>query len=117
MNIHMTVIEHDQQFYPTVGDWIFDDGDLHVMVSRMAEDYTFLVAIHEMIEAYLCYKRGIAEEVVTQFDSDFIGIGEPGDSPDAPYREEHFFATTIERLIAAELGVDWEAYDEAVREL
>jgi hypothetical protein len=42
---------------------------------------------------------------------------EPGDSPDAPYRNEHFFATSIERLIAAEFGVDWMLYESHINEL
>lgn len=38
---------------------------------------------------------------------------EPGDSPDAPYYKQHQIATSVERLLAAELGVDWTAYEEA----
>ena len=43
--------------------------------------------------------------------------GEPGDAPDAPYRREHLFATNIERLLAAELGVDWAVYEAYVDSL
>ena len=32
----------------------------------------------------------------------------------APYRKEHFFATNLERLLAAELKVDWFEYDRYV---
>lgn len=35
---------------------------------------------------------------------------EPGDDPHAPYKREHQFAETIERLLANELEVDWNAY-------
>jgi hypothetical protein len=40
--------------------------------------------------------------------------GEPGDHEHAPYRREHFFATNLERLLSAELGVDWFEYDRDV---
>jgi hypothetical protein len=39
---------------------------------------------------------------------------EPGDDPRAPYHKQHVFAENIERLLAAELGVDWSAYDKEV---
>ena len=62
--------------------------------------------------------RGISEETIGDFDMAFekkreAGLvrGEPGDAPDAPYRREHFFATNVERLLAAELGVDWEIFE------
>jgi hypothetical protein len=38
----------------------------------------------------------------------------PGDDPRAPYHKQHVFAENIERLLAAELGVDWSAYDKEV---
>jgi len=37
-------------------------------------------------------------------------LGEPGDDPRAPYYREHQFASGMERLMAAELGVDWQQY-------
>jgi hypothetical protein len=42
---------------------------------------------------------------------------EPGDHPGAPYHREHVFATRIERLLAEELGVDWNAYSAAIEAL
>lgn len=32
-------------------------------------------------------------------------------------RREHFFATTVERLLADQLGVDWQGYDYTIGEL
>lgn len=34
--------------------------------------------------------------------------------PNAPYRKEHFFATSLERLFSAELDVDWQEYERFV---
>lgn len=129
MDILIRTIKHEEQRYPTVGDWLFaDDGSvLTIYVSGMGDTKAeFLVAIHEAIEAMLCRERGISEERVTDFDRTYelrrahgaiAYQGEPGDHPCAPYRKEHFTATTIERLLAAELNVDWENYDAKVSAL
>lgn len=92
-----------------------------IHVSDMGnEDYALLVAIHELIEAHLCTKRGISEESVTDFDLEYEGRrregdnSEPGDDSRAPYHREHVFATIIERAVAAELEVDWEEYEKAI---
>lgn len=45
------------------------------------------------------------------------GSREPGDDARAPYQREQFFATNLERLLAAELGVEWFAYDRLVEGL
>ena len=35
---------------------------------------------------------------------------EPGNDPAAPYYREHKFATKLEKLLAEEIGVDWDEY-------
>lgn len=124
--IYVDTIPHSNHRYPTVGDywWSESQSRLEVRVSDFENaDYEFLVAIHELIEAYLAKKRGISEDSITAFDVAFEeartedSIDEPGDHPDAPYRKEHFFATSIERLVAAELGVDWTVYEAKINSL
>ena len=127
--VTVRVIEHFLQRYPTVGDWIYnpDNGMIYIYVSKLGDwRYEALVARHEFDEAVLCIERGIAEKEVMRFDVWYEAQrlsgaadcqGEPGDHAKAPYRKEHFFATTTERLMAAELGVDWDEYDKAVQEL
>ena len=117
-------IAHDQQRYPTVGDYWLEDGKLVIKVSAMSDPrYSFLVALHELVEASLVRARGIPIEAVDDFDVAYEAKrkagdeSEPGDSPAAPYHREHVFATKIEKLMAKELGVDWKAYDAAVEEL
>ncbi len=119
MDITIKTIAHDTQRYDTAGDWWFDDaGDLQIRISDMGNwKHEALVAFHELAEVLLCKERGIAAETVDEFDkthNDSIELGEPGDDPNCPYRKEHFFATSIERLLAAELGVDWGEYDGAI---
>ena len=125
MKIQLRTIPHSEQRYETVGDWEnLPEGSLRISVSDMGnDDYAFLVAIHELVEVWLCNKRGITDEAVSAFDIEYEknrpegDESEPGDHPDAPYRKEHFFATNIERMIALELGVDWAQYDQKVMSL
>lgn len=122
-------IPHAKQAYETVGNYFIDEeGVQQVLISNMGnEDYEFLVSIHELTELYLCKKRGILEEDITKFDKDFefirdkfpktIGEHEPGHMTSAPYHKEHCFAEKIEKMIAEELGVNWELYDKTVTSL
>lgn len=128
MKITIEVIPNEKHLYPTVGDWRFDAwGDLQIKVSKMSDErYEQLVAIHELIETLLCKIRGIKEEDVSAFDVMFekerdegkhSEDEEPGFDDRAPYKKEHSFATEIEKMIAKEMGVDWEKYNKEVNEL
>jgi hypothetical protein len=125
LRIVVEEIPHAQQRYPTVGDWwVAADGTWHVRVSNTGKwQHAMLVAIHELVEMTLCVERGIREDAVTQFDLDFEAArpegntDEPGDSPYAPYQKEHQFATTVELLLATELGVKWKDYERAIEAL
>jgi hypothetical protein len=126
MKINIETIPHANQRYPTVGDyWDDPDGVVQVRVSDMKDwRYEALVAVHELVEMFLTKARGIDEAVISDFDISFeksrvegMVSGEPGDHEHAPYRREHFFATNLERLLAAELGVDWFHYDRDVEAL
>ncbi len=112
--ISISVIPKDQQRYDTTGDWFVADGTIHVKVADLKNnDYNFLLGIHEMVEAYLCQKSGVTDDVVTAWDKAHPGL-EPGDDMAAPYFEQHMFATKVERLVAKRLGVSWKAYGRAV---
>jgi hypothetical protein len=123
LKLNARVIEHRYQRYRTVGDyWYPNSAMMQLRVSDMGNpDYEFLVLIHELVEAYLCKKRGIPEADITAFDMSFEARrdraevdGEAGDDPAAPYHVEHQFATLIEREIAKALDVDWDVYGAAV---
>ena len=128
MKILIEKIPHRSQRYDTVGDYFYDLDHLSIKVSDMKnENYEFLVAIHELIESHLCSKRKISEEDISKYDiafeevranfSTLIGDQEPGDMIAAPYNKEHLFATKIEKMIADELGVDWDRYEKKVNSL
>ena len=93
--------------YETVGDWFYrKNGDLVIRTTlALSTPEGFLIALHELAEAFLCSRRGITAEAVDAFDMAFTGKGEPGDDPDAPYRHEHRFASLLEGLLAHEIGL------------
>jgi len=109
---------HENQRYPTLGDWFEQEGTLQIRASRVNNhDYEALIFLHELVESLLCRKRGISEADVDAFDTQFEDTrpagdeSSPGDSTKAPYYKEHQFATCVERLMAHELGVDWNDYE------
>lgn len=127
MKITIETIPHDQQRYPTCGDWQFaNPSDLNVKVSDMGnDDYAFLVGIHEAVEAWLAVKRsglGVEKELDT-FDMAYEDarqpgdVSEPGDDAKCPVYLEHQVATGIERILAGLLGVDWNTYNSSVEDL
>jgi hypothetical protein len=124
LNIRIETIPHEKQQYETVGNWFWDVDTLVIHVSNMKNwKYELLVAIHEITETALCRDRNISEDSVTDFDLEFEArrqegnTDEPGDDPNSPYRKEHLFATNIERLLAAELKVEWDKYEKTINSL
>lgn len=121
MNVEMT-IGHPRNLQ--CGDWTYGPDWIITKSIKMRDwRYELLVQVHELVEAALCKHRGITDDTVTEFDAQFetersAGIhsetDEDGDHPNAPYRKEHFFATNIERLLAAELGVVWSEYEKEI---
>ena len=118
MKFMVNVIPHNSQRYNTCGDWQFDDktNTLFVDVSETnVEAYNFLIAIHELIEAYLCIRDGISQELVDKFDQ---GVGasldEPGNDIRAPYHKQHGIASGVERMLAGHMGVDWHFFEELI---
>lgn len=120
MKIIIETIPHDQQRYPTVGDWTYDpDGTLHIKVSGLSDwRREALVAVHELVEVLVCKNDGVTQEAVDEFDTNYEkerkpgDESEPGDDPNAPYVRQHCIATGVERILAAELRVNWKDYEE-----
>jgi hypothetical protein len=117
MLIDILPIPHEHQRYDTTGDWFIKDGLLHIRPSSLSDDrHTFLLGLHELVEAVLCLKCGIIQDEVDEFDLAALdrNIEEPGDDPAAPYHRQHVIASIVERLAAELLGVDWNEYSAAV---
>lgn len=113
--------------YPTCGNWgITENGDILVFVTDLGNPHAeFMVGMHELTEAMLCYTRGIKDKDVTKFDVEYertrpngiapcgcTHIPEPGEDIHAPYWKEHQTATNIERILCSELGINWQSYNE-----
>lgn len=122
MKIRIEIIPNNQQRYNTVGDWQWlkeEEGvdSLRIRVSDMNKTGakgSILIAIHELIEVFLCQANGITESAVDKFDLNYKGDDEPGDDPKAPYKREHCIATGVERILAAEMGIDWKTYEDEI---
>jgi len=112
-----------RQSYSTVGDYTYfpvpNGFSSEIWTTEMENiDHSWLIAIHEVIESYLCFKKGLTDEEITKFDVDNLDLIEPGKSKKAPYHKEHAIATKIEKELARILKVNWKEYDKAmVKEL
>jgi hypothetical protein len=118
MNIHILVIPESEQRPEVNGaDWFWDtNGDLQVRVSPLSDwRREVLLGIHEAVEAVMCKHNGVAQASVDVFDQEYDKNHafdlNAGDDPAAPYVREHCLATAIERILCAELDVNWLSYD------
>ncbi len=128
MKIIIETIPHEQQVYPTVGDYRYDEeGTLHIKVSSLNDEYMeTMIAIHELIEERLIKKRGLPISVIDEFDIKYEiereqGLhsreDEPGFDVNSPYLDEHTFATSIEMAICSKMGYSWVEYSNKVNSL
>ena len=111
--IIITTIPHARQRYDTVGDWQWRGDDLIITISDTGSwRSNMAVAIHELCEVALCKDKGITQIDVDKFD---MGPGlqsnDPGDLPNAPYRDQHCFATAVERMLIAAFGMAWSEHE------
>lgn len=109
-------ISPKQMRYRTVGDWFFvSPGELTIQVADTGKwVYNLLVAIHELVEVFLCQISGVTEKQVDRFDLAHQDDEDPGTHPKAPYHFEHVTALGIELLLAAKAKVKWRSYEEAL---
>lgn len=120
MRILIESLPHVHQRYDTCGDYWTDKNGLQIRISEMPDKrYMLLVAIHELIEHVLADHAGVTNKQIDDFDFAFEANrkpedGEPGDDPRCPVYKQHQFATGIERILAAELQVDWGTYENFI---
>lgn len=117
MRIEIKTIDASVMRYPTAGDWEWlPDGALKIT----APDYggqdqsALLVALHELVEAWLCRRDGVTDQEVTKFDTDHPKLEEPGDDPRAPYHIQHQAAMLTEKTVAMSFSADWDAHNQWV---
>ena len=108
------------------GDWRIRRGTIEALSAYMSDERSELaVAIHELIEAWLC-RRDMGKDAdaqVTAFDALFEeerarGLhradAENGDDPRAPYQRQHQSATAVERAVCSALGLSWSQHTRNV---
>jgi len=112
LNTVIITIPHKFQEYNTLGNYKRVNNVTYFMISDCNNEwYEYMIALHELIEETLTRKRGISEEVITDFDLGHLDADDPGSLPDAPYFKEHMFAMSMERKMCKMLGLDWNLYD------
>lgn len=94
--------------YDTVGDYEDKKDHLRITVCKQKgyvknEDELKGVALHELVELWLCLKRGIKMKDIDKWDIAHPGAIEPGEVKGCPYFKEHAFANKIEKLFLKEL--------------
>lgn len=115
MRITIETIPQKDQRYDTIGDWQFLGDDLIIKISSMDHYWSeLLVGIHELIEAVLCKAFGISDREVDGFDMSHPELEDPGGNENAPYHMQHVFAEIIERLVCAEMGIEWNEYESVL---
>ncbi len=115
----MRTIPNESQDYKTIGNWKTTPYGVDlILVSNMDnDDYEFIVGVHELVEQYLCKKRGISDEAVTEFDKAHLDHENPGDLKEAPYHKEHMAASVVETFLIHELGIDLKEYEDTMSAL
>lgn len=103
------------------GFWMPWGKNIDVKAAKTRSDVSDMaVILHEMVEAFLCIKHGVAEKDVSEWDQKWHDAemkGEPGDHPSAPYHGEHVAATAVERAFVTSSGMTWEEHDANVEAL
>jgi len=117
--IHFKIIPHKKMRYDTSGDYWFARKILQFRVSLLkCADYQFMVLIHELVEWYLCARKGVTPKMIDAFDFANQHLeGKQGDDKKAPYHNQHKFADKIERLLCKEMKLNWKKYDASFDDL
>jgi hypothetical protein len=124
IKIRVKTIPHNKQRYNTAGDYWDDKGQKEIRVSELSNPiHEFIIAVHEIVEAYLTEARGIKEQDILKYDVEKLkhlkdpNRLDPGHDPKAPYHKEHMFAEKIEKMLAKEFAVNLEEYQAELDKL
>jgi hypothetical protein len=120
VKIIIETVPYKSQRYSTLGDWQWEDPDtLHIKVSKtLYWKHDVLIGLHEAVESLLCKQDGVTEQQVDEYDLSHPDAGDAEvDMADAPYLDQHSKATTIERMMAHFLSVDWAKYSKELDEI
>ena len=111
INIRIKTVKPGTLPYNRVGDWHWEGERLHIWVQDMKDErHEWLIALHEIVEAYLCKVSQVSEESIDEYDKANEGKWIPA----GPGYREHLTATGIESILASITGVNWDKYEEEV---
>jgi len=104
MRITLKSIPHDKQRYETLGDWFHDEDGVQIRVDEMKDtDEQMVIALHELVEWYLCKKSGVTDTEASGFDKKNPKLAEPGENEEAPYHEQHMASEEVEKMFRKQL--------------
>ena len=108
------------------GDWKVGKHIVAISAKMDCSESELAIAIHELIEAWICRKQGITDEQVTAFDAMFENernrgqhnlFDEAGDDVRAPYFDAHQRATSVENEVCSALKLTWSQHESNVNSL
>jgi hypothetical protein len=126
----MQVVKPEQMRYPTVGDWQKLPMTKQIELEINPPDYVygiwvadtgdkktnFLVALHEIVEQFMCQEAGITTQEVDEWDMSHPELDEPGDDVRCPYHKQHDIAIRVERFVAGRSGLNmnWDEHEARI---
>jgi hypothetical protein len=80
--------------YVTTGDWEIMGDLVSITVADygMRDNNAFLVALHELVESFVCIKDGIKEKRASDEST------------------QHMIAADVERIVCNAMGIDWDEH-------
>jgi hypothetical protein len=124
--VKLMIVPVREMRYRTLGDWQITPANpeielpelIHVFVANLGDDrFNFLVAIHELIEAFLCKQAGITQQVVDAWDLTHLESDDPGSAKDCPYMYQHHVATKVELLVMCAANISLVEYESKIKEV
>lgn len=103
-----------------IDDYFQEDGVCNIIASEINLSIaTKILLIHGLIEHILTEEAGIPESVIDAYDKEFEdkiqkGIvsedAEPGEQEDCPYKDQHYSAEVVERILCDRVKLSWRDY-------
>ncbi len=119
--INLKIIPLSKMPFTTLGHWFLDDNSiLQIRIVKMSDwRYEAAILIHELIEYWICFHKGITTKVCDEFDTLFeeeykqgrwTKDIEAGFDKRCPYRTSHKWGARLERLTIWLLKASWKKY-------
>jgi hypothetical protein len=115
MNFHGQTMPKAMIRAGQIGDWRHGLNSVVAYSAEIGDERSeFLIAMHELVEGYLCREANITDFEVTEFDLAHPKADEPGDLRAAPYHKQHVVAMKVEKILGKALGVKWRDHEARI---